>query len=150
MYRLRRGVPDERGNRLGGPGGEPGHVDDRPFDSAAWLGAPKLRLSFLLYIPLYTATVFCACCPGPLRRPRFLAQVQGRVGFSDFGDMLFSWDKVALGGNISKDFMLLRRGVLIRANGRLAGPENGCVVVRARAAIDRRSAASRVILVFAI
>ena len=55
--------------------------------------------------------------------------------------MFFSWDKVALGGNISRDFKLLRRGVLIRANERLAGPENGCVFgarpCRDRSAIRR-------------
>ena len=116
----------------------------------AWAALRNLGSLRLLYIPLYTACVFCACCPRPLRRRKLLAQVQGRVWFSDFGDMLFSWDKVAHSGNISKAFVLLRRGVLSSANGRLPVLKTGASLARTRAAIDRRSAASMAIWVFVI
>ena len=52
--------------------------------------------------PSVHSVCFLACCPGPLRRRKSVAQVQGRVGFSDFVDMLFSWDNLALSGNISR------------------------------------------------
>ena len=129
--RLRRGIPGEGGNRLGGPGGAPGHPADCPIDSAAAIGlggALDFGLSCLLYMRLYTACVFCACCPGPMRRRKFLAQVQGPLGFQISATCFFRGDNLALSGNISKAFVLLRRGVLSSANGRLPVVENGCVV----------------------
>ena len=130
-----------------------GRLADRPIDSAAAIGfggALDFGLFCLLYIPLYTACVFCACCPGPLRRRESIAQVQGRVGFPDFGDMLYSWDKVGHSGNISKALVLLRAGFGAEPMKDWPVPKTGASLARARAAIDRRSAASRATWVFVI
>ena len=64
--------------------------------------------------------------------------------------MLLSWDKVALGGDISEALVLLLCGVLSSANRRLPVVENGCVV-GARPCPDRSAiTAPTAIWVFAI